>query len=496
MTDSASTANIASPAKSSALSPFTRRVALIVSGTFFIEQLDTTIIATAIPEIAHALGTEPLRLNLAMTAYMVGLAAIVPISGRIADRYGTRTVFAGATALFIVASLLCGLATSDTYLIASRFLQGIGGAMMAPVGRLIVMRTASRSELVEAMALVMVPAMVAKLVGPAAGGVIVTWFSWRWIFLINVPIGLIAIALILRLVPQERIATVRSFDPVGSLLVGACFVSAALACEGLAGSGVGLSGSAVLWVISACCLGVYIRHSRRHPAPVIDLGLLKLPNFRHAMLGGSIYRIAVGGVPFLLPVSLQLAHGVSALASGFILLLPAFGGLVMKFFSTALLRWHGYRPSFLLHGALSALFLAMLAISGKSWSWWAIGAILIAFGFSRSLLMNAYGTIAYAEVTREHMAAATSFFLAIQNLTTGLGVAFAALSARLAQLLLPEAGAETQFAIAFGALAICAAVSVALSLLFESSAGADLVRHPSRTPAAAQRPTPKPEISR
>ncbi len=493
MTDTTSSAGIGAAAKSGALSPLTRRIALIVSGTFFIEQLDTTIIATAIPEIAHALGTQPLNLNLAMTAYMVGLAAIVPISGRIADRFGTRTVFAAATAVFIVASLLCGLATSDSYLIASRFLQGIGGAMMAPVGRLIVMRSASRSELVEAMALVMVPAMVAPMIGPAAGGVIVTWFSWRWIFLINVPLGLIAIALILRFVPQERAAAVQSFDPLGSLLVGACFVCAALACEGLAGAGAGLAGSASLWLAAAVCLALYIAHARSHPAPVIDLGLLRLPNFRRAMLGGSVYRVAVGGVPFLLPLSLQLAHGVSALTSGFIVLLPAFGGLAMKFFSTSMLRWHGYRPGFIAHGALSTLFLAMLAVAGVGWVWWLVAAVLVAFGFSRSLLMNAYGTIAYTEVPRERMAAATSFFLAIQNLTNGLGVAFAALSARIAESVAPTAGAGTHFALAFGALAGCAAVSVALSFLFAPDAGADLLRHPKVS--AQQRNSNKPEFS-
>jgi predicted MFS family arabinose efflux permease len=311
------------------------------------------------------------------------------------------------------------------------------------------------------------------------GGIIVTWFSWRWIFFVNVPIGLVAIVLILKLIPQERAATGQSFDLLGSILVAACFVCAALACEGLAGGGVGLAASAGLWIASAVLLALYIRHARRHPAPVIDLGLLKLTNYRRAMLGGSVYRIAVGGVPFLLPLALQLAHGVSALTSGFILLLPAFGGLAMKFFSTALLRWHGYRLSFLIHGTLSALFLAILAICGTDLIRWALAVVLVAFGFSRSLLMNAYGTVAYAEVTREQMASATSFFLSIQNLTNGLGIVFAALSARFAQQLLPAASSGIQFSLAFAALAICAAVSVGLSLLFERNAGADLVRHAS-----------------
>ncbi len=485
MTSLSSIASIVPKRTSGSLSPLTHRVALIVSGTFFIEQLDTTIIATSIPNIARDLETDPLHLNLAMTAYMVGLASVVPVSGRIADRYGARSVFACATTLFIAASLLCGIATDADQLIASRFLQGIGGALMAPVGRLIVMRTAGRAELVEAMAVVMIPAMVAPMIGPALGGAIVTWFSWRWIFFVNFPIGLVAIALILKFVSQEHGTTRVSFDPFGSILVAACFVSAALACEGLAGTGAGPFPSAELWIASGVFLVVYITHARRHPAPVINLDLLRLANYRRAMLGGSVFRIAVGGVPFLLPLSLQLAHGVSALTSGLVVLLPAFGGLAMKFFSTALLRRQGYRLSLLLHGTLSALFLAIIAVCGMDLVWWFLAIVLIAFGFSRSLLMNAYGTVAYAEVTREQIGAATSFFLAIQNLTNGLGVAFAALSARLAQSFLPSASSQVHFSLAFAALSVCAAISVALSLFFDRTAGTDLVR-PAPAPAGEE----------
>lgn len=459
--------------KRGSLSREARRIALIVSGAFFIEQLDTTIIATAIPQIAEALQTDPLHLNLAMTAYMLGLAIVVPVSGYLADRFGSRRVFAFATALFLLASLLCGLAGNATVFIAARFLQGVGGALMAPIGRLIVMRSVSRSEMVEAMAWVMMPAFVAPLIGPAVGGVIVTWASWRWIFLINIPLGLVAIGLILSLLPDDGSKAARRFDPVGAILVGACFASAAMAFESAANADFIVT--CALALLAASLLAVYMLHARRHPNPLLDLGLLALPNYRRAMLAGSAYRIAVGGVPFLLPVALQVAHGFSALASGFVVLLPALGGLIMKFFSTALLRRHGFRPSLLLHSGLSAVFLACIAAAQPSWPAWIVGAVLVLFGLSRSLLMNVYGTLAYAEVARERMGDATSFFLAIQNLTTGMGVAFAALATRAAQELVPTLPATTHFAAAFAALSACALASMVLASTFASDAGAELV---------------------
>ena len=452
-----------------------RRIGLIVSAAFFIEQLDTTIISTAIPQIARALEADPLTLNLTITAYMLGLALVVPMSGWIADHFGARRVFAGSICLFVFASLLCGLAPSASLLIAARALQGIAGALMTPVGRLIVVRSAARSELVEAMALVMVPAMIAPLIGPAAGGAIVTWFDWRWIFFVNIPLGVCAIPLILSYLPPEPGAKISPFDIPGSLLVTISFASSAIAFEGLSDHGARPAIAVSLLILGLATAIAYVVHARRVAFPVIDVSLLQVRNFRVSMLAGSVYRIAVGGVPFLLPLSLQIAHDVSALVSGFVVLLPAFGGLAMKFFSTTLLRYHGYRTSFLLHGFLSALFLGALAFSEASVSWWMVAAILVAFGLSRSLLMNAYGTIAYAEVPRDRMAAATSFFLAIQNLTSGIGVAFAALATRLAQAILPGAEPSIHFAIAFGVLSACAFISATLSLQFAPEAGGSLV---------------------
>jgi MFS family permease len=315
-----------------------------------------------------------------MTAYMLGLAIFVPMSGRLADRWGTRTVFAGATALFLVASLLCGLAGSVGLLVAARFLQGMGGAMMAPVGRLIVMRSASRAELVEAMALVLLPAMVAPMIGPAVGGLIVTCTSWRWIFLINIPLGLVAMALILRHVDNERHSGPGGFDPLGTLLVGACFAAATLAVEFSASAAAEPAVCGGLLLASLLLFAAYTVHARRHAAPVLDLGLLRSPSYRWAMLGGSLYRIGVGGLPFLLPVALQLAYGLSALASGLVVLLPALGGFAMKFFTTRILRRFGYRSSLIVNGALSAVFLAVLALARPGWPLLAVAALLVLFG--------------------------------------------------------------------------------------------------------------------
>jgi len=454
------------------LSPRTFQIALIVSGAFFIEQLDSTIIATVVPEIAHALGTEPVQLNAAMTAYMLGLAIFVPISGRIADRFGARDVFGAATAVFLIGSLLCGAANSVGMLIAARFLQGVGGAMMAPVGRLIVLRTAAKSELVEAMAWVLLPAMIAPMIGPLAGGLIASLGSWRWIFLVNIPLGVAAIFLIIRHVDNERQTAAVSFDWLGTALTGASFATATLGVELLSHPGASLWTASALLLLAALCFCAYLAHSRRHRSPVLDLTLIQVSSFRWSLLGGSLFRIGVGGVPFLLPLALQLAYGLSPLESGMVVLLPAVGGFAMKFMTTRLLRQFGYRDVLIINGLAAATLLATVALARPGWPWWLTCGILVLFGLSRSLHMNAYGTLAYAEVPKERMASATSFFLSIQNLTVGFGVAFSATSVRFAQAWLPQSSEAVHFSVAFAALAGCCVASMALSFMFDRSAGA------------------------
>ncbi|OWJ69184.1 MFS transporter [Inquilinus limosus] len=456
---------------STALSPRSRTIALIVAGAFFMEQLDTTIIATAVPEIARALAVEPLSLNLAMTAYILSLAAFVPISGKIADRFGTRTVFAAATLIFTAASFLCGIADSLEALVAARVLQGLGGAMMAPIGRLIVLRSVSKSEMVEAMAWVLLPAMVAPVIGPALGGLITTYASWRWVFFINIPLGLVALVLILTRIEQFRQEEPVRFDIPGFLLTALCFASAAAGVEAIAHGLGGLNLALGIFAVSGAAMVAYLLHARRRPQPVLDLSLLTVPTFRWSLVGGSVFRLSVGGLPFLLPVAFQLGFGYSALEGGLIVLVPAVGGLAMKAFSTRILKTYGFRSSLIVSGFVCGVLLVGYAAMTVNWPLPAIAAVLLVFGLCRSLNMNAYGTVSYADVETPRMAAATSLFLTFQNLSTGFGVAVAALAVRLAQGLAPEAAPVAHFSGAFALLAAICFVSVGFSFLLERTAG-------------------------
>lgn len=468
---------------SAALSARSRTIALIVAGAFFMEQIDTTIIATAVPEIARSLNVEPLSLNLAMTAYILSLAAFVPISGKIADRFGTRSVFAAATLIFTIASFLCGIATSLEGLIAARVLQGFGGAMMAPVGRLIVLRSVSKAEMVEAMAWVLLPAMVAPVIGPALGGLITTYANWRWVFFINIPLGLIALGLILTKIEQFRQTEPVRFDVLGFLLTALCFASAAAGVEAvthdLGGPGLAIG----IFALSLIALLAYLLHARRKPQPVLDLTLLAIPTFRWSLVGGSTFRLAVGGLPFLLPVAFQIGFGYSALESGLIVLIPAVGGLAMKAFSTRILRAYGFRTALIVSGLLCAGLLTGYAAMEADWPLPVIAAVLLIFGLCRSLNMNAYGTVSYADVEAPRMAAATGLFLTFQNLSTGFGVAVAALSVRLAESLAPQASAASHFSGAFAVLAAICLLSVSFSCLFERTAGHEVSGFAAPKPA-------------
>ncbi|OON39815.1 hypothetical protein BTJ39_12340 [Izhakiella australiensis] len=412
------------------LSPATRRVAWIISAVFFIEQLDSSIVAPALPQMAHTLGSDVITLSATITAYLLGLTVLIPVSGKLAERYGDKALFTLAIAAFMLVSAACGFARDAQSLIVLRFIQGLSGALMAPVGRLIVLRSAARHELVEAMALVILLAMIAPVIGPFLGGVIVTWLDWRWIFWVNVPLCLFTLALIWRFLPATAGDRQIRLDKSGSLLTGLGFTCL---IYGLITLGEAQEPS---WTVGlALAAGVllllgYRWHAARITSPVLNLSMLELHSFRASMLSGSVFRIAVGGLPFLLPVTLQKGYGYSPLYAGMVVLIPAAGGLSMKFFSTRLLRKLGYRNGLALHGMLAGICLALAGVLHPQDVMVVYVLALFGFGWARSLQMNAFGTLAYAEVEKPRLAAATSFFLSIQNLTTALGVALAALLLR------------------------------------------------------------------
>ena len=403
-----------------------RFTALIVASAMFMEQLDGTVLATALPTMARSFHVEPLQMNVALTAYLLSLAVFIPASGKVADRFGTRTVFRAAIALFTLGSILCGLADSLAALVASRVLQGIGGAMMVPVGRLVLLRSVERSELVSAMTWLMVPAMVGPLLGPPVGGFLVTTLSWRWIFYINVPMGVLGMALATLYIRDIKEEGRVDFDAWGLLLSG---VSLSCLMFGLEMASRGAVSPAVTAAIVGAGLAsgaLYIRHSRRHAQPVLDFSLMRVPTFGLSVIGGGLTRIAAGALPFLLPMMLQLGFGMSALQSGLLTFSSSAGGMLMKGAAKPILRRWGFRNVMIWNGLTATIFLAAIASFRPSWPTAAIYAVLLVGGFFSSLQFTAYNTIAYAEIDRSRMSSATSFYTTFQQLMLTLGICLAA----------------------------------------------------------------------
>ena len=317
--------------------------ALIIATALFMENMDGTVIATSLPAIALDLHQDPIVLKLALTSYMLTLAVFIPASGWVADRFGARTVFCSAIVIFTLGSILCGASSSLSTLIAARVFQGLGGAMMVPVGRLVLLRSVAKSDLVSAMAYLTVPALIGPVAGPPLGGFITTYFHWRWIFWINVPIGVLGVLLSLRFIENLREQAVPRFDFKGFILSGVGLLSL---ISGLSMIGRGVAPYwlvAAMIAIGALSLAAYVRHANANAGAILDLKLLKIPTFFAGVAGGFIFRIGIGAMPFLLPLLLQVGFGLTPFASGSLTFAAAAGALVMKFTASTALRWFGFR---------------------------------------------------------------------------------------------------------------------------------------------------------
>lgn len=474
-----------------------RIIALIVASAFFMEQLDSTIISTALPAMAESLRSDPVRLNFAMTAYLLSLAACIPLSGKIADRFGTRNTFRGAIALFVASSVLCGLAQNLPWLIGGRLLQGASGAMMVPVGRLVLLRTVEKSQLVSAMSWVLFPAMIGPAVGPLVGGFLTTYLSWHWIFFINVPIGLAGIWLATTYVPDIRSDEApTTFDYPGFALAAATMACLIIGLEELGHGGLSIPALSLLAAAVASALG-YAWHSRRHPDPVLDFGLMRIPTFRVAMRSGFLFRVAYGSFPFLMPLMLQLGFGLSAAESGAITFAGAVGGLVMKAISVSFLRAFGYRQVMIWNGLLSALLLGVCGAFRPEWPLAAIYLLLGLGGLSRSLQFNAYGTIAYADVPPPRMSAATSLASINQQVTLALGIGLAALMLDASRNILGHASVQlSDFTVVFAAMGLLSALAVTQSRELTASSGAELSGHSGAGEPASDRDASSSRVKR
>ncbi len=437
-----------------------RLIPLIVATALFMENMDSTVIATSLPAIAADIGTSPLTLKLAITSYLLSLAVFIPASGWTADRFGARLVFSIAVAVFMVGSIGCALSTSVTDFVIARILQGIGGAMMTPVGRLVLLRSIDKSRLVNAMAWVTVPALVGPVIGPPLGGFITTYFSWHWIFLINIPIGLLGIFMALRYIDPIRSEDPERFDLYGMVLAGIGLAGIAF---GLSVAGLNLlpwSMVAMLVAIGSISMTLYVIHARRTASPVLDFALLRLPTMRASILGGFLFRLGIGALPFLLPLLMQVGFGLSPFRSGLVTFASAVGAMGMKTLAARIIRTFGFRYMMTINAVVSSVFLGACALFTVATPLLLIMIILVVGGFFRSLQFTAINTVAYAEVDAAQMSRATTLVSVNQQLAISAGVAVGAFSVESTMLLrqVHELSAE-DFAPAFLVVSIIAAIS-------------------------------------
>ena len=453
----------------------TRLTALIVATAMFMQNIDSTMIATALPTMAQAFGYDPVRMNVALTSYLLSLAVFIPASGWIADRYGARNVFRAAIVIFTLGSILCGLSQSLAALVCSRILQGMGGAMMVPVGRLLLLRTAAKTELVSAMAWLTTPALLGPVFGPPVGCFIVTYLDWRWTFFINIPIGILGLILVTLFVEDVREPPRGAFDLRGLFLCSTTLIGLMFGLETLGRHIVPLWTSEVM--VATGILGgmSYFFHARRHAAPLLDFTLMRLPCFGVSFSAMMLFRTGIGAIPFLLPMMLQVGFGKAAVESGLITFASSAGALCMKPAARRALRWFGFRDTLIWNGAISGVMLAACAGFRPTWPAAAIYAVLLIGGFLRSLQFTAYNTLAYGDVPRARMSAATSLYTAGQQLAATVGVSAGAMALEIARAM---SGHDTplpaDFSIAFLVVGGMTLAAAPVALFMPRTAGDDL----------------------
>ncbi len=437
-------------------------IALLVAGAMFMEQLDGTVIATALPRMAMSFGTAAVDLNIGMSAYLLTVAVFIPASGWITDRFGARVVFACAIATFTIASVLCAASDSLWEFTAARVLQGIGGAMMVPVGRLIVLRNTEKEHLIRAIAFLTWPALTAPVVGPPLGGLITTYSSWHWIFLINVPLGLIGLALALVLIPNAREPRRGAFDWSGFLLTGLASFALMYSLETIGRSRTDWRITGPLLAVSLCC-GVYaVRHALRVAHPLLDLAPFRVPSFAVTVSGGLLFRAAISAAPFLLPLMFQLGFGLDPLTSGLLLLAVFAGNLGMKPATSPVLGRFGFRRTLIWNGVLAIATIMACGLLTPLTPWAIVVAILFLSGLTRSMEFTTINALSFSDLSKSAMSGANTLFSMLQQMGNALGIAGGAIMLRVAGLAHPDQGTVTvaDFHIAFWAIGFVGLIGV------------------------------------
>jgi EmrB/QacA subfamily drug resistance transporter len=464
-------------------------VVLIVAISLFMQNLDGTVLSTAIPTMAREFRVNPLDLKLALTAYLLALAIFIPASGWVADRYGARNVFCWAMVVFAMGSIACALSQNVPQIVAARVFQGIGGAMMVPVGRIVVLRVVPRAEFVGAMALLSIPALLGPISGPPLGGFITTYASWQWIFWINVPFAIVGILLALSLIPDIRASEQARFDFLGFALIGPG-LSMVLAGVSL----LGVEGVGGWWVYLVMIAGggliiAYIRYALARPGALIDLTLLKIPSFRAGIVGGFIFRVGLGASPFLLPLLLQEGLGFSAFHSGMVTFVTGLGAITMKTLAPRILRRFGFRRVLLVNAVAASLLAMLPALFIYHPPVYVMIAVLFVGGLLRSLQFTSLSIVVFSDITEEEISRASTFSATLQELSGTVGIAVAAIVLQTIQHARGASNlAASHFPMAFVLLGIIAILAIVELRRLDPKAGEAMIA--GRKVSAADRGKP------
>jgi EmrB/QacA subfamily drug resistance transporter len=457
---------------------YSRILPLVIATALFMENMDSSIIATSLPAMARELGTSPVALKLAFTTYLLSLTVFLPISANIADRVGAKLIFRLAIVIFTVSSIACGFAPNLFWLVLARFVEGLGGAMMAPVGRIILIRSVDKSDLVNAFAWLTFPALIGPLLGPPVGGFITTYFSWHWIFWMHLPIGLLGLVAATLLMPEQPLQPVAPLDVKGFILSG---LGLSLSVFGMTILGRGLFNlpeTLAVTGIGLLLVWLYVRHAHATAHPILDLRLLRIETLRVSLEAGFFFRVAAGAVPFLMPLLLQIGFNATAFQSGLITCATAAGAMGMKFLVSTLLRSFGYRQLFIVNGVIACALIGAMALFTAATPAVVVALVLFIGGLARSLQFTALNSIAYADIATADVSRANALYTVNQQLSMALGVAFAALLLDASQWWRgADSLAAPDFAVAFVAIAITGLLAIPQYFTLKPGAGAAISGH-------------------
>jgi EmrB/QacA subfamily drug resistance transporter len=450
-------------------------IPLIVACALFMENMDSTVLATSLPAIAGDIGENPLALKLALTSYLVGLAIFIPISGWVADRYGSRTIFAWAIVVFMAGSLACAASSTLAAFVLARFIQGIGGAMMVPVGRLVLLRSVPKSGLVKALNYLTFPALLGPIMGPPLGGFITQYFNWRGIFLINVPISILGLVLVLRFIPNIRETELPRLDVRGFVLLGTGLAVLMLGLSALGGHLLPGSVTAACIAAGALALAAYARHAAATTSPLINLTLFRSPTFRAGIIGGSLFRTGMGATPFLLPLLFQLGFGLDPLHSGLLSCATAGGAMFMKTLTVMILKRFGFRQVLLVNAILASVSVAAYGLFTAATPHALVIAVLLLSGCLRSLQFTCLNAISFADISKETMSQASSLQSMSQRLAQSVGVVIGAYALQMASALQGHGSiVAADFWPAFLVIAVVSGASLAFHFGLAADAGAEI----------------------